>query len=229
MIKHLFGHLVASVGAGQLAAIAALGAMWLLEQYLGASKRVRANSIVQALFNVLYSRARLRFALVAKLGNIAAELEAETAAAKGSSSISPPPAPPAAGLLVLVISASLLAASGCGAGGAALKACELGKLGSDGQIALTAGQAIASNPGSTVADLEAAALQFAPGQLDCALQALVAWWANKPADTTTPGMDDVHTLVAASHDAQRMHAIDVIGRYLAAHKPTACGPAPRVL
>ncbi len=134
--------------------------------------------------------------------------------------------PPGSSLRALLPLAFIaLACASCAtAGGKAMKACELGKLGSDAQIALTTGQAIASNPGSTTADLEQAALSFLPGQFECAMQALAAWWAAKPATTTPTESGPAAALVAAYHDAQRLHALDVLGQYLAAHKPTACAP-----
>jgi hypothetical protein len=227
MIKQYAGHVVALVVAHeQTAAIVGLALLWLLEQILAATDRVHANSIVQAIFNFLYARARLRFPLVARLGNIAAELEAEAEAAKSApSSPPPPPAVPPAAVLLVLLSAALLAASGC----ATFKACTIGKLGSDAQIVSTAVQAIVSNPGSTTADLEQAAFSFAPGLVDCAAQALVAYWAAKPeaAPALPAGTDVKAALMAASSDAQRTHALDVLQRYLTQHKPTACAAPPR--
>jgi hypothetical protein len=226
MVKYA-GHILAVLAAHeQVVAIVGLAALWLLEQYLGATKRVKANSLVQAVFNTLYARARLRFPLVAKLGNIADELQL-TAAAAAEKAKGTPPAPPVA--LLVILSASLLAvaSSGC----ATFTSCTIGKLPSDAQVAVTTIQAIASNSGSATTDIEQAAFSFAPGLVDCAVQALIAYWSAKPeaAPALPAGTDVKAALVAAGSDAQRTHALDVLQRYLAKHKPTACGAAPRVL
>lgn len=132
----------------------------------------------------------------------------------------------AVGLLIVLALIGLLglffAASGCAtAGGQALKACELGQLSSDAGPAIALGQAIAADPSSTVSDLESAAGKFLPSQFECAVQALLAWWASRGAPAVT-----ANALMASSAEAQAIHAKDVLSRYMAAHKPTACGPAP---
>lgn len=106
-------HFVAVVGVAQLIVIGSLGALLLLEQLLAATKRVRANSIVQAFANALYAWARVRYPLVAKLGNIAQlEAAASAAAIEEPKSSSSGGAPPPAALLVFVAAAFLVA--GCG-------------------------------------------------------------------------------------------------------------------
>lgn len=57
--------------------IIGLTALWLLEQWLAATKRVRANSAVQAAFNALFAWAKLRYPLVVRLGNLADQLSIE--------------------------------------------------------------------------------------------------------------------------------------------------------
>lgn len=57
--------------------IIGLSALWLLEQWLAATKRVRANSAVQAAFNALFAWAKLRYPLVVRLGNLADQLSIE--------------------------------------------------------------------------------------------------------------------------------------------------------
>jgi hypothetical protein len=65
--------LVAAAGGWQpLVLIGLLGALWLLEQILAATNKVRANSITQVVFNALWAWARLRYPLIARLGNVAA-------------------------------------------------------------------------------------------------------------------------------------------------------------
>jgi len=104
------------------------------------------------------------------------------------------------------------------AGGQALKACEIGQLKAQAQDAVVTGLNIASNPGSAVSDLEAAALRYLPGQFECAMEALAAW-LTKQAPATTG-----EALAAASVTAQSWHALDVVTAYLVAHKPpSACG------
>ena len=66
--------LVAVVGWPQLVVIGALALLWMLEQYLAFTKRVKANSMTQAAFNALWSWAKLRYPLVYRLGNIADEI-----------------------------------------------------------------------------------------------------------------------------------------------------------
>ena len=126
------------------------------------------------------------------------------------------------GALVVLLALGI-ALSGCGtAAGKVMKTCELGQLAADSQPAVALAQAIASDPGSAVADLEAAALKFLPGQFECAAQALAAWWASRgdAAPSADPGI--AQALIAAHGDAQALHARDVLERYLAAHKPVAC-------
>jgi len=62
---------VAAVGVPQLVVIGALVVLWLLEQILAATKKVTANSITQSIFNALWTWAKWRYPLVAKLGNVA--------------------------------------------------------------------------------------------------------------------------------------------------------------
>src|ERR1700749_2135189 len=69
--------LVSVVGVPQLIAIGILAALWLLEQILAQTKRVRANSIVQAMFNVLWQWSAGRFPLVTRLGNLADQIAVE--------------------------------------------------------------------------------------------------------------------------------------------------------
>lgn len=122
----------------------------------------------------------------------------------------------------LVLGIAGMLAAGCGtAGGKALKACELGQLSADAQPALALGQAIATDPSSTVSDLETAALKFLPGQFECAIQALIAWWGSQPTSTA-------NSFMQSSTEAQAMHARDVLQRYAAAHKPSACGARQRL-
>jgi len=118
----------------------------------------------------------------------------------------------------------LLLALGCqSSAGGAWKACEIGKLPTEAQTALATGEQIAMNPGSAVGDLEAAGLSFLPGQFECAMAALVAWIEKQPTPST-------HTdvMAAASIDAQRWHALDLLHAYLAAHRPVACAPGARM-
>jgi hypothetical protein len=133
------------------------------------------------------------------------------------------PLPPGSSLRAMLPLAFLaLTLSGCAtAGGKALGACELGQLPSEGQIGFATAQQIASNPNSTTADLESAALQLLPGQLECGAKALLAWLESlgQPAAPSTKGkMSPRALLVASSND----HAIQVLKQYLAAH-PAACG------
>jgi hypothetical protein len=62
---------VAAVGVPQLIVMGVLVLMWGAEQWLSYTKRVKANSTMQAFFNALYAWAKLRYPLVARLGNIA--------------------------------------------------------------------------------------------------------------------------------------------------------------
>lgn len=120
--------------------------------------------------------------------------------------------------LLILSTLAVIAFVGCATpGGAALKRCELGLLPATAQGALAVGQAIAADPSSTTADLEAAALQFLPGQFECAMQALAAWWMGK----TAPA--DGNALMAASSTAQQWHAQALLKAYLTAHPATACG------
>jgi len=64
----------------------------------------------------------------------------------------------------------ILVLNGC----AAFKTCELGKLPQAEQDAIAAVAAVASNPGSYVADLLALAAALGPGQVDCIAQAIMA-------------------------------------------------------
>lgn len=66
-----FHQLVAAIGLPQFIALCVLGALWLLEQILAQTKSVRANSIVQAVFNALYKLGAARFPLVSRLSNVA--------------------------------------------------------------------------------------------------------------------------------------------------------------
>lgn len=63
--------LIAVVGWPQLAVIGLLFVLWALEQILPQTKLVKANSITQAAFNALWAWAKLRYPLVARLGNLA--------------------------------------------------------------------------------------------------------------------------------------------------------------
>lgn len=116
-----------------------------------------------------------------------------------------------AAMLPLMFVAFTLA--GCpSAGGQALKNCEIGKLAGSAQAAVVTAEQIAMNPSSAVADLEQAALTFLPGQFDCALQALAAWWSGGKKGEIRP---------------QDQHARQVVAAYLAKHQPVACGPRAR--
>jgi hypothetical protein len=131
------GHVVALCRAhSQATVIVALSILVLIEQLLPATDRVKANSTsqlfangVRVLVRVLYSWARTRFPLVAKLGEVAEEVAAgEGGEAPGSPAppATAPPAPPApqgpppppagpSGLLPLLLFPLLfLAVAGCG-------------------------------------------------------------------------------------------------------------------
>lgn len=121
-------------------------------------------------------------------------------------------------VFLLFVGAALV--SGCStAGGKAFTACELGKLPSEAQVAWATVQDIVSAPDSTTDALTSAALALAPGQLDCAARALLAWLEglSEPAVATNPLR---HAKMAtSSHDHQRA----VLKAYLAG-KATSCRP-----
>jgi len=113
---------------------------------------------------------------------------------------------PGAGALALLLGCGLMFGSlGC----AALQKCELGKLPAALQTVVATVEQIALDTTTTVADLEAAALQFAPGQVDCALQALATLWGPAPKGEMTPAMAHARALVAI---------------YQEKHPAVACGP-----
>lgn len=206
-LAHLYSIFVSTI-APFLLVTAIPSLLVALTPYPKAGGFLKALSVFAQLLSILTHRdspGTLKMPLTATFG----KTEEPTTARPSSSSLR--------ALLPLAFLA--LSISGC----ATFGACELGKLGSDAQIAVATGQAIASNPGSTTADLETAALSFFPGQFECGLQALAAWWASKPATTVPDSTGVASALMAAVQDAQREHALDVIGRYLAVHRPVACG------
>jgi len=100
--------LVAIVGWPQLIVIAGLFLLWLLEQILAATKKVKANSITQAAFNLLWGWSKARYPLVARLGNIADQVDA---AAKGAET--PPKQAIKSSLLAMLLALVAVSFMGC--------------------------------------------------------------------------------------------------------------------
>jgi len=109
------------------------------------------------------------------------------------------------------------------AGCAALKTCELGAMPKESQIVTATVQGILADPGSVVADLESAALQFGEQQVVCAVTALEAYWAKQagPAEPTT--ISTKAALLTSRADQQRWHAADIARQFLSLHKGVSCG------
>jgi hypothetical protein len=115
---------------------------------------------------------------------------------------------PRALLPLLFIAAMTLA--GCKtAGFQSWKTCELSKLPAGASAAVAVAQEAAADPSSTVASLEQAAMGLAPGQFECALQALLAWWATPSAK--------------GAPSPTRRHEIEVAQAYLSRHT-AQCSP-----
>lgn len=132
------------------------------------------------------------------------------------------------GLLGLAMACSGCATTGGRGAEQAVIKCEMGALPAAlGKIAL-AGLEMALNQNSNPSDLEQVAMGAAPGQAECAFQALLAWLSGP----STPAAADApvgQALLAAHSEVAREHARAVLRAYLA-HRPTACGPrSPRVL
>lgn len=105
--------------------------------------------------------------------------------------------------------------------------CELNSLPANLESVIAEVVAIAMNPASVVTDLETLAGKVGPSQVSCASQAYQVWLQTNgtPSTATTP--TNAQAMTMASIDAARWHANDVLTRYLAAHKPTACGSTYR--
>lgn len=86
---------VAAIGLPQLIAIGVLCALWLLEQILAATQKVKANSITQVVFNAIYNGVKDRYPLVSKIVGALSNLK-----------------PPASALLPFLLIPALLL-SGC--------------------------------------------------------------------------------------------------------------------
>lgn len=118
----------------------------------------------------------------------------------------------------------LILLAGCStAGGKAWTACELGKLPSAAQTAWATVQDITSNPSSTQGDLVSAALALAPGQLDCAAKALLAWLDGFKDAPAGEGAPVGRALLAAWQGSTHDHARALLRAYLAGKKTAACG------
>lgn len=127
------------------------------------------------------------------------------------------------GFIPILFAGAMLLSSCVTPAGQAFKACELGKLPAESQVAWATAQDIVSNPSSTTADLTAAALTLLPGQLDCAARALLAWLeglADKPAPA---GAAVGQALMSAWNGSVHDHAKNVLRAYLAG-KSTSCRP-----
>lgn len=127
------------------------------------------------------------------------------AARPGASSLLP--------LLFLPLVSVLMALPGCAtAGGRAFGKCELGQLVAHEQTVAVDVTAIAVAGGDNwEQQLTSLGATLAPGQLECAITAIVAAWSSKRGE------------MAPSRQA----ALERLNQYLAAHPaPTSCGPAP---
>jgi hypothetical protein len=125
--------------------------------------------------------------------------------------------------LPILFAGAMLFSSCATPAGQAFKACELGKLPAEGQVAWATVQDITSNPSSTTSDLTAAALQLLPGQLDCAAKALLVWLEGKTDPAAAEGAPVQRALLAASNASAHDHARQVLREYLRG-KSTSCRP-----
>lgn len=115
--------------------------------------------------------------------------------------------------------AVVLMLAGCAhlqAAGTAAKKCEIAQLPAESQALVTSVEAIALDPGSTVADLTALGVAVGKAQFTCIIQAAMALISNTPpVDSNT---DIAHALVAANVDVRRDHALTVLSQYLTANQ-----------
>lgn len=121
---------------------------------------------------------------------------------------------------VLALMSAFFAMPGCATPGAqALGACEIGQLAPAEQAAVATVEEIALNTGSTVGDLEQLGASLLPGQVACAVKAVLAW-INARKLPATP----MQRMLAAVSETLRGHAVGVLEAYLKLHPATACRP-----
>lgn len=202
-----------------LALVAYAGIEWVLPR----TRLVKANSIVEALANLL-KPVLGKVPLVARVVALLATPEAHGLLCEtGGTNASTAKYPRESGhieLIVLLLLASValigmcMSFSGCTPAGKAWTRCELNALPTTAETVIADVISIALNPASVVADLEDLAIKDGPTQVACASAAYQAYLATK--------VPKGAKFTVQAETAIDTHAISVLGQFLAKHPAQAC-------